>query len=392
MLLIIEIVVFSFTFWLGLYLLQRNFVNIQMRFAGFGAGAYAWALALDILGEYSLENTPLLEIGRAFSLYLPLFFWILVIYQLIRRYNSSRPHHSFGLVALATLFFGLGLALYLLPLNWLLRTWLLPAIGLDFLLLGYAIAALDAFDEGQSLIPDMTRSLISAGFAALLFGSVVVITLTLGDNSLSSTIILLLLIVSCAIAVQVYADTIQFVIDRLSLAGLPRIRRERAELRAVATALPRLDDSLDLASLGDEEFARLTRRAISQLGDLPRLATSPLVRLPLIRHNGALESAAELKTLLVECIARLKPLGKGDFGTTDEWRHYNALYFPYVLGLKPYARRADLELPEPLSREALDWFRTSVPERTLHNWQTAATRLIARDLTEQNSKIGTTWQ
>ena len=32
------------------------------------------------------------------------------------------------------------------------------------------------------------------------------------------------------------------------------------------------------------------------------------------------------------------------------------------------------------ARAALDWFHTSVPERTLHNWQNAAAKLIAEDL------------
>jgi hypothetical protein len=164
-------------------------------------------------------------------------------------------------------------------------------------------------------------------------------------------------------------------------------------LRAAASALPRLDDALELKSLEDAEFNRLTRRAISHMGDLSRLAASPLTRLPLVSTRLAargaggdtLDRAAELKALLAESILRLKPRDKGDFGTSDEWRHYNALYFPYVVGLKPYSLRVEQNGFDPTAREALAWFRASVPERTLHNWQNAAAKLVAKDLREKSS-------
>jgi hypothetical protein len=44
-----------------------------------------------------------------------------------------------------------------------------------------------------------------------------------------------------------------------------------------------------------------------------------------------------------------------------------------------YCRR-DVHDIDPAARQALDWFRASVPERTLHNWQNAAARLVAQDL------------
>jgi hypothetical protein len=171
-------------------------------------------------------------------------------------------------------------------------------------------------------------------------------------------------------------------------ARAPRLQQARAEQRAVEMVLPRVDEALDLARLDDEEFARLTRRALSHYGDLPRLASNPLTRLPAIdarlTARGAadqpLERALELKHLLAESIARLKPRGQGDFGSSDEWRYYNALYFPYVAGLKPYSRRAEQSPADAAAREALAWLRQSVPERTLYNWQTAAARLVAQDL------------
>lgn len=94
-----------------------------------------------------------------------------------------------------------------------------------------------------------------------------------------------------------------------------------------------------------------------------------------------------MKQLLTESITRLKPPNKGDFGSSEEWRYYNALYFPYVAGLKPYSRRAEYNGLDPAEQEALDWFRTYVPERTLYNWQNAAARLVAQDLRERQRAV-----
>ena len=66
--------------------------------------------------------------------------------------------------------------------------------------------------------------------------------------------------------------------------------------------------------------------------------------------------------------------------------YYNALYFPYVLDLKPYAIRPLPAPADPILQQARDWFQTYVPERTLYNWQTAAAKLIAQQLRE---RVGT---
>jgi hypothetical protein len=255
-------------------------------------------------------------------------------------------------------------------------------------LLDFAIAWLDAFDEGETLLPDLIRSFAGAGFAALLFGLQVAVAMQLGAGFGLPMIALLLATVAAAIVAQVFASPLQAALDRLAFADAPGLRRARAELRAAADALPRVDAGLDLAAIEAAEFARLTRRALSHYGDLPRLAASPLTRLPRVDARLAdraapddpIERAAELKRLLADAISRLKPRGGSDFGATDEWRFYNALYFPYVVGLKPYSRRNDYEQLEPAAKAALEWFQRSVPERTLHNWQNAGARLVAEQL------------
>jgi hypothetical protein len=108
------------------------------------------------------------------------------------------------------------------------------------------------------------------------------------------------------------------------------------------------------------------------------------VNLPSIAGTNPLDRAHALKALLVRSVQKLKPQSNAKFGTTDEWRYYNAIHFPYVLGLKPYSRRADYDSLDDASRAALDWFQTSVPERTLHNWQNTAANLIAQDIRDSS--------
>jgi len=265
----------------------------------------------------------------------------------------------------------------------------LLGVGFDLVLLDIAIAGFDAFNEGETLFADITRSFVAALLAALLFGIQVVLAI-LASGASFAMLALLLATIAAAITLTIFADPLQSVIDRLVFAQSPWLRHARDDARAAASAMPRLDTELDITHMDAAELARLTRRALSHYGDLPRLATNPLTRLPQIERrlarrgtpNDFLEPATELKALLAESVARLKPRGQSDFGTSDEWRHYNALYFPYIAGLKPYSRRAPNDRLDPPAQLALEWFQASVPERTLYNWQNAAAKLVAQELRE----------
>jgi hypothetical protein len=335
---------------------------------------------------------------------LPLLVGIVLVWRTRR---PARPRNAFGLLLAAGLLFSLGVAMVVLGgstiasyrdagVTWMvwLAEWSVLGIGLDLVLLDVAIAWLDAFDEGETLLPDLMRSFAGAGFTALLFGLQVAVAMQFGAGYGLPMIVLLLATVAAAIAAQVFAGPLQSALDRLAFADAPGLRRARAELRAAADALPRVDSGLDLVGMEPAEFARLTRRALSHYGDLPRLAASPLTRLSHIETRLAardapddpIERAAELKRLLAEAIARLKPRDGGDFGATDEWRFYNALYFPYIVGLKPYSRRNDHDQLEPAAQAALEWFQRTVPERTLHNWQNAGARLVAAMLQNEGDR------
>jgi hypothetical protein len=242
-------------------------------------------------------------------------------------------------------------------------------LGFDLIFLGITITAWDAFDEGQAIRAHFVRSFISAFYYS---GALVLITSLLSDS-----VTLMLSLITFGILTQTFSNTIQALVDRATLPQ--KTTDERQALRQTADGLPRLS-TLEPAEMDEEQFIRLTRRALSNLGDLPKLATSPLINLPIIQGANPLDRAHALKSLLIQSIQRLKPQSEMEFGVTDEWRFYNALYFPYVLGLKPYTRRADYDSLDKTSRAALDWFQTSVPERTLHNWQNTAAKLIAADI------------
>jgi len=414
---VLSVIAFGVAWWLGLYLLARAPGKPAPRRAGIGLVGYALALASDGLGN---------DLLTAVLLCLPALFWtgvlvalvperpavdrwwrlvvlpvtlavavacafvsealvVVVVAPLFWALGLLLRHRvavrAFGVLVVALLMFGLTSALALVGFDVLPRDLMLAGIGVDLALLGGCVAVFDAFDEGESIRRDMLWSLAVAGGTAVLFGSQVGLAmLVAGDLSL-----LLHGVVAAAIAVQVLARPINTLADRFAFP--PDLRRERGELRDVAAALPRRDETLALAALDEAEFVRLTRRALSHYGDLGKLVSSPLAALPAVSDRLAargvpdapLARATELKALLLETITRLKPRD-GDFGTSEEWRHYNALYFYYVVGVRPYSVRTKVTELDPVARRALAWFADHVPERTLHNWQAAAARIVAAEL------------
>jgi hypothetical protein len=304
--------------------------------------------------------------------------------------RPAQPVPVAGLVVVATLFFALSNAILVIPLG-LVPSWLaLASTGCDVLGLGVAVALWDAFDEGQALRADMLRSFWGSVAVAVLFGGQVLIGIAVtGPETSAQTALTVLLFTSLAIAiaVQVLANPWAGALDWMAFWRSPTLRADRATLRRTESALP-LRSSHPLANVDDDTFARLTRRALGHYGDLSKLVASPLTALPEIDERLAarevpdqpLERAIELKALLADRIAALKPRDGGDFGTTEQWRYYNSLYFPYVVGVRAYAQNATASGLDPTARRAWQWLVTEVPQRSLHNWQNAAARLIATDL------------
>lgn len=383
-LLIFKTLIFGLTLWMGLYVLVRNGTKPAMRYAGMGLVSYAIGLALATLLD---EGTPYIRwVALA-----PLIFWVLAVRQLYI-YRPDRPgnRHWVWLAIAATVFFGLGLGLLFLPMQLLSLDWVLLAISVDLLLLGYAIAQLDAADEGEALLPDALRSLLATSLAGLVLGGQAVLVMVIEDNQSAGMQLLLITLVTTAIGLVVLAGPLRRLMDEVVFQRNPELLAQRATLQATADALPRARPAHDFSQMDEEEFTRLTRRAISYIGRLDRLVSSPLMQLPLIdRQLGqidtatSLERAGILKNLLTEGIERLRPQTDEGVGTSEEWRYYNALYYPYVQGLKPLSLRLVISELDADTRLVVEWFRQQVPERTLHNWQNAGAALVAQHLREQ---------
>jgi hypothetical protein len=203
--------------------------------------------------------------------------------------------------------------------------------------------------------------------------------------------LLLTTTIFASVLIAIFGSSLQNLLDGFAFSRSPSVQEKRRRLVTESDILSRKDAGIDLSKLNENERSRLTRRALSHFGNLNRLASNPLTQLPAIemriKERGipdtTLDRANELKTVLTESILKLKPQVNRDFDTTDEWRFYNALFFPYVTGLRPYSRTQEKALAG-FERDALEWFQSFVPERTLHNWQNTAARLIANDLWESN--------
>ncbi|OBK24146.1 hypothetical protein A5634_04155 [Mycobacterium asiaticum] len=441
-------VVFTLSGWLGLYLLARDPRKPVLVLASIGLCGFALVVALDAVRNTSGAHAQLLSQVEVYLVAVPSVAWFAVLAELARPCDSSRgrtrellliagvaaltllaaavagnvdgplrlghwlmfavisvstlgamavtvlrsarPTPVTGVVVVATLFFALANAILIIPLG-LVPSWLaLASTGFDVLLLGVAVAVWDAFDEGQALRADMLRSFAGCTTVAALFGGQALIGLAVTrtePGAQTALTVLLFTSLAIAITVQVLADPLAGVLDRLAFSRSPELRANRAALRDAGAALPlRSQDPLD--DIDDDTFVRLTRRALGHYGDLTKLVASPLTALPVIDERLAargapdhpVERANELKAVLADGIGRLKPRDGSDFGTTEQWRYYNSLYFPYVVGVRAYAQNATAAGLDPTARQAWQWLVTEVPQRSLHNWQNAAARLIAADL------------
>jgi hypothetical protein len=441
-------VVFTLSGWLGLYLVARDPRKPALVLASIGLCGFALVVALDAVRTTSATHAQLLSQLEVYLVAVPSVAWFAVLIELARPSDSSRgrtrelllvgvvavltllaarvagnvdgplrlghwlmfavisvstlgamalnvlrpgrPTPVTGAVVIATLFFALANAILIIPLG-LVPSWLaLASTGFDVLLLGGAVALWDAFDEGQALRADMLRSFAGCSAVAGLFGGQALIGLAVTSNepgAQTALTVLLFTSLAISIAVQVLADPLAGILDRLAFSRSPELRANRAALRDAGAALP-LRSEDPLVDVDDDTFVRLTRRALGHYGDLAKLVASPLTALPVIDERLAargapdhpVERANELKAVLADGIGRLKPRDGGDFGTTEQWRYYNSLYFPYVVGVRAYAQNATAAGLDPTARQAWQWLVTEVPQRSLHNWQNAAARLIAADL------------
>jgi len=286
----LEILIFGFAWWLGLYLLARNPARPLLRRAGLGLTIYALALAAALLGDAApIITRAILVRAERLLLLGPALCWSGALIRLLPeeaplrpqldracRYGllplaalgallalatdsivdpttdppgvgpgylalaalalapllgglalvwrsrwAAGPRGAFGLLLAVGLLFGLGVGFLLLPFGWPPRPWNILGIGVDLLLLDLAIARLDAFDEGETLWPDIVRSFIGAGGTALLFGAQVALAMRLGAGYCLPLLALLLTTIAAAIATEKTNDDLRIRIPVGLLARSP---------------------------------------------------------------------------------------------------------------------------------------------------------------------------
>ncbi|MDT5043940.1 MAG: hypothetical protein QOE51_4925 [Actinoplanes sp.] len=301
---------------------------------------------------------------------------------LIGRFRELvRPRLLLPAMSAVAVLYAIALAVLLIPVDLGPPALVIAAMGLDLLIFGLLVAVADAVDSGERLRPDLRRSAVAALAAALLVGGTATLTM-LAAPDLRAVAVLQFGLVAIVMAAVGLAGSVRRGLDRVAFLHDERLRLDRAALQMLAEALPRRRERHSLIALSPPEFARLTERALTEFGDLGRLLRSPLIDLPTVdrRLTGTtadrpLARAVELQAVLVESVARLKPSGL--FGTTEDWRHYNALHYCCVLGLRPYERRPRTEGLDQDGRRALEWFRRYVPKRSLRQWQSEGAEVVA---------------
>ncbi len=297
--------VFSLSWWLGLYLLARNPRKPVLAFSAVGLCSFATAVALDAVRL--VTHSALLGQVEIYLVAVPGVAWFAVLLEIARAGDNERSRAGevllvgvtgaltlvgatlagsvagplrlghvvmcvvisvstlgamfvalrrrarkipkVGLIVTATMFFALANAILIIPLG-VVPSWLaLASTGCDVFCLGVAVALWDAFDEGQALRADMLRSFTGTGMVVALLGGQMLIGIELTRRQSTAQIALtVLLFTSLAIAssVQVLADPLAGLLDRMVFSRAPVLRADRETLRRTQSALPlRLADPLD---------------------------------------------------------------------------------------------------------------------------------------------------
>jgi hypothetical protein len=271
---------------------------------------------------------------------------------------------------------------------------LITAIGVDLLMLGFLVAVANAIDVGERLRPDLLRSLTAALIGLLTVGTPAVVTLFVTSGR--TVTVLQFALVGVVMTGIGLIGQVRRAFDAIAFRHDERLRQDRSALLLLADSLPRRRQRHRLIATREQDFLRFTRQALDNYGRLGRLMRSPLTDLPAVdrRLTGLtieqpLTRAMELRAVLQEGVDRLRPAGS--FATSEEWRHYNALYFCVILGLDPYARRRRTDGLDREARQALDWMRRHVPRRTLRRWQSEGASIVARRLWDELTNADPRW-
>jgi len=260
----------------------------------------------------------------------------------------------------------------------------------DVAVFGLGAIAYDALSEGQALRYDLSFTFIKIALV------MAVIVAPWGAALLAVDVWTVEFALAMFVSLAAVAGGITLLEDLEGLVDRALFKSNRLETRdalrtLMLNAARQPEMTRAITALDHEEFIRLTRRALSHMPNLPRLASSPLAEMQIVRQRldeeaNALERARELRQILAECIDSLRPEDRA-VGTGDEWRFFNALYYPYVAGISPYKRNLFTETLDDDTTTVVRWFQTTVPPRTLYNWQNRGAEMIADILLEREQQM-----
>jgi hypothetical protein len=430
----IAVPAFALTWWLACYLVGRNPARPAGRRAAGALLAYALGVAVwtvapgSTAAEVLLTMPALLWAGAAVAL-LPDFVperrqiergWLVVsaafvlitvllpaagrlvvlvpliggLSLLWRFRDQVEPRMLPVALTVVAVLYGAALVVLLFPADLGAPGLSIAAIGVDLLILGYLVAVAEAVDAGERLRPDLSRSLVAAVLGTLLAGGPAILTMFAAEGE--PVAILQFVLVGVVMTVVGLSGPVHRVLDRAAFWSDERLRGDRAALLLLADALPRHRERHRLIVTSETEFLRFVRHALESYGDLGRLMRNPLTDLPAVdqRLSGRaieqpLARALELRTVLQEAVSRMRP--SGPFGTDEQWRHYNALYFGYVLGLQPYRRRLRTDGLDRDTRRVVEWLRGYVPRHLLRRWKSEGAALVATRLWDDMVSTDPRW-
>lgn len=265
---------------------------------------------------------------------------------------------------------------------------------------GTTVTVHGALFLGKDLRRDALYSV--AGLAVLLALYLAAVITLIGFDDVRHGLFVLLL-VALITTVHTLFDAAR---DGLDAAFFPpALREERAAARAYATALavPPVGTHPDLTTV--KAFDDAVRRALTNLSDPTKLSTSPLLNLIAVERSVAeqhlednrLNRAAVLKEMLLDLLNGLRPSDGSGRVTSDAWRYYNCLYYPYGRGIS--RRRAPTVLRQVAERRAregkprgemeqvLEWL-LAVDVDTFYKWQRRGSDTIAATLREREVAAG----
>ncbi len=317
---------------------------------------------------------------------------VVAAWLLHQNFKATAPHdrayRPFAVLRLAGLAYLSGM-ICLLP-GWFSSAFVFAVVEIDVIMLGIAAIVYDAISEGQAVRRDLSFTSLKVLLALIVIVTpwgVAILSANTWTPAHALALFGTLTVISLGIPL---AGQIEQFLDRLLFKSTLHNVEARETLRTLMlNEARRPEASPAIANLDRADFIRLTRRALSHMQNLPRLAASPLTDMQIVAKRlnheaNSIHRAHELRQVLAECIETLRPLSPEKFGTTDEWRFFNALYYPYVVGVSPY-KNSEGEV-DGSTATMLKWFQVNVPPRTLYNWQNRGAEMIAELLLERENQ------